>query len=143
MNKSVIMNAGVAVLAAVLLCGCQILGLGPSDEELINTTMADWKTALIAHDMDKLMETYSENYTSTQEGDKESVREYIADAIDKGYLDNVEVNLEDSQITIEGNKATVAPVELTSDAGTYVFEYITLQKENGTWLIVTSKGQEQ
>jgi ketosteroid isomerase-like protein len=143
MNKSVIMSLGAAAFTVVMLCGCQILGLGPSDEELVSTTMADWKTALIANDLDKLMETYSENYTSTEEGGKDSVREFIAEAIDQGYLDNTEVNLEDAQITIEGDKAEVAPVELTSDMGTYVFEYVTLQKENGAWLIVGSKGQGQ
>jgi ketosteroid isomerase-like protein len=136
------MNLGVAALAVVMLCGCQILGLGPSDEELVSATMADWKTALIAHDLDKLMESYSENYVNIEGGDKDSVREFVAGVIEQGYLDNVEVNLEDAQITIEGDKATVAPVELTSDTGTYVLEYTTLQKEDGVWLIVSSKAEE-
>jgi ketosteroid isomerase-like protein len=142
MGKSVVMNSGIFALAAVMLCGCQILGLGPSDEELINATMAKWKAALIAHDVDKLMETYSENYLNTEGGDKNSVREYVAEVIQQGYLDNLDVNLEDAQITIEGNTATVAPVELNSDAGTYVLEYNKLKKENGAWLIVGSKAQE-
>ena len=142
MNKSAVMSLGVIALAVVMLCGCQILGLGPSDEDLVSATMADWKAALIAHDMDKLMETYSEDYASTEDGDKDSVREFVTGAIDQGYLDNTEVNLEDAQITIEGDKAEVAPVELTSDMGTYVFEYVNLQKENGAWLIVGMKAQE-
>jgi ketosteroid isomerase-like protein len=137
------MNLGVAALAVIMICGCQILGFGPSDEDLVNATMANWKAALIAHDMDKLMETYSENYTNIEGGDKDSVREFIAEAIDQGYLDNTEVNLEDAQITIEGDKASVAPIELISDAGTYVLESTTLQKEDGIWLIVSSKGEEQ
>ena len=61
MGKTVVMISGVVALAVVMLCGCQILGMGPSDEDLVNATMADWKAALIAHDMDKLMETYSED----------------------------------------------------------------------------------
>jgi ketosteroid isomerase-like protein len=142
MGKSIVMNLGVVALAVVMLCGCQILGLGPSDEDLINATMAKWKAALIAHDVDKLMETYSENYLNTEGGDKNSVREYVAGVIEEGYLDNLEVNLEDARITIEGDKATVAPVELTSDMGTYVLEFNKLQKEDGDWLIVNSKSQE-
>jgi hypothetical protein len=143
MGKSVFINSGIIALAIIMLCGCQILGLGPSDEELVNTTMVKWRTALIAHDMDKFMETYSENYTSTQGGNKNSVREFVTGVIDQGYLDNLEVNLEDAQITIESEVATVAPIELTSDTGTYVLEYAKLQKENGVWLIVSSKTQEQ
>jgi len=142
MKKLVILSLSLVVLAALLVCGCQILGVGPSDEKLVSATMADWKAALIAHDLDKLMETYSEDYVSTQGDGKDSVREFIAGAIEQGYLDNVKVNLEDAQITIEGDKANVGPVELTSDAGTYVLEY-TLQKEDGTWLIVGSTPLEQ
>jgi ketosteroid isomerase-like protein len=140
MEKSVITNSGAVFLAIVMLCGCQILGVGPSDEDLVKATMADWKAALIAHDLDKLMEMYSENYVNTQGGDKNSVRDFIAGAIDQGYLDNVKVNLEDAQVTIEDDKADVGPVELTSDAGTYVLDY-TLQKEKKVWLIVFSEMQ--
>ena len=142
MRKSVVINPGIVALAVVMLCGCQILGLGPSDEDLVNATMAKWKAALIAHDMDKFMETYSENYTNTEGGGKDSVREFVTGVIEQGYLDNLEINLEDAQITIEGDMATVAPIELTSDTGVYVLEYNKLQKENGDWLIVDSKGQE-
>jgi len=42
MKKSVILNLSLVVLA-VTLCGCQTLGVGPSDEELVNSTMAEWK----------------------------------------------------------------------------------------------------
>ncbi len=141
MGKSVIMNLGVVALAVVMLCGCQILGLGPSDEDLVSATMADWKAALIAHDMDKLMETFSENYANSEGSNKESVREFISGVIDQGYLDNTKVNLEDAKITIEEGKATVAPVEVTSDTGVYVLEY-ELQKENGAWLIISSESQQ-
>ena len=141
MGKSVIMNLGVIALAVIMLCGCQILGLGPSDEDLVNATMADWKAALIAHDMDKLMETYSEDYVNTQGGDKASVREFITGVIDQGYLDNVKINLEDAQVKIEGGKANVGPVELISNAGTYVLDY-KLQKEKKAWLIVFSEMQQ-
>jgi ketosteroid isomerase-like protein len=141
MGKAVVMNSGVIALAVVMLCGCQILGLGPSDEDLVNATMADWKAALIAHDMDKLMLTYSEDYVNTQGGDKESVREFIAGVIEQGYLDNVKVNLEDAQIKIEGGKANVGPLEVISDTGTYLLDY-KLQKEKKAWLIVFSEMQQ-
>lgn len=142
MKKSVILNLSLLVLAAVLVSGCQTLGVGPSDEELVSTTMAEWKAAMAAQDIDKLMAAYSENYVSTRGGGKDSVREFMTNVFEQGYLDNVKVNLEDAQITIEADKAKVGPVELTSDAGSYVLEY-TLQKENKAWLIVSSKRQEQ
>jgi ketosteroid isomerase-like protein len=116
--------------------------VGPSDEQLVNTTMAEWKAAMAVQDIDKLMAAYSENYVSSRGGGKDSVREFMTNVFELGYLDNVKVNLEDAQITIEADKAKVGHVELTFDAGAYVLEY-TLQKENEAWLIVSSKRLEQ
>jgi len=141
MKKSVILNLSLTVFA-VALCGCQTLGVGPSDEELVSTKMAEWKAAMVAKDLDKLMATFSENYLSSRGSGKDAMRERMAGAIERGFLDSAEVNIEDAQITIEGDKATLSPVEFTSDRGTMALEY-TLQKENGAWLIVSSKRQEQ
>ena len=138
MKRSVILNLSPVVLAAFLVCGCQTLGVGPSDEELISTTMAEWKTALVAQDIDKLMAAYSENYVSTRGTGKDSIREFMARAFEQSFLDSVEVKIEDAQITIEGDKATYGPVEFVSDRGTFTLEY-KLQKEDGAWFIVGSK----
>ena len=142
MKRSVILNLSLFVLAAFLVYGCQTLGVGPSDEELVSTTMAEWKAAMVAQDIDKLMATYSENYVSSRGGGKDSIREFMARAFERGFLDSVEVKIEDVQITIEDDKATFGPVEFVSDRGMFALEY-TLQKEDGAWLIVGSKSLEQ
>ncbi len=139
MHKSIIVSLGAA-LFVVAVSGCQILGGGPSDKDLVNATMADWRVALIAHDMDKLMENYSESYLNTQGGNKASVRDFISGAIEQGYLENTKVNLEGAEVTIEDDKADVAPVHVTSDDGAYVLEF-KLQKEDKSWLIVFSQMQ--
>ena len=141
MKKSVILNLSLVVLT-VTLCGCQTLGVGPSDEELISTTMAEWKAAMVTKDLDRLMATFSDNYVSSRGSGKDSMRERLAGAIERGFLDNVEIKIEDAQITLEGDEATFGPVEITSDRGTLAIEY-TLKKENGTWLIMGSKRHEQ
>ncbi len=142
MKRSVILNLTPVVLAAFLICGCQTLGVGTSDEELISTTMAEWKAAMAAQDIDKLMAVYSENYVSSRGGGKDSIRELMTRAFDEGFMDNVEVKIEDAQITIEDDKATFGPVEFVSDRGAFVLEY-KLQKEEEAWLIVGSKRLEQ
>ncbi len=142
MKRSVITKLGVGILTAALLCGCQTLGRGPSDKELVNTTMADWKAALTARDMDKLMAAYSENYASERGTDKNSVREFMTRVFDEDWMDNIKVNMEDAETTIEGDKAEFGPVEFISDRGTMKIDY-TLQKEDGAWRIVGSKRQEQ
>ncbi len=142
MKRSVILNLSPVVLAAFLVCGCQTLGVGPSDEQLVNTTMAEWKAAMVAQDIDKLMAVYSENYVSSRGDGKDSIRELMTRAFDEGFMDSVEVKIEDPQITIEDDKATFGPVEFVSDRGTFTLEY-KLQKEDGAWFIVGSKRLEQ
>ena len=139
MKESVIMNLGVAVLIVALAGGCQTGG--PSDEELINWTMTDWKAALTARDLDKLMATYSENYVSTRADSKDSVRERMTSIFDRGWMDNVKVNLENAKITIDRDKAEFGPVEFISDEDMFTHEY-TLQKEYGAWFIIGSERQE-
>jgi ketosteroid isomerase-like protein len=140
MKKSVILNLSLAVLVAILVCGCQTAG--PSDEQLVSTTMADWKASLIAEDLDRLMTVYSMNYISTRGSGKDSMREFMTGAFESDFMDNVEINIEDAKIIIEGDKAAYGPVEFVSDRGTFVLEY-KLRKEEEAWLIVGSTRLEQ
>lgn len=140
MKKPVIMNPVVAVVIVVLAGGCQVGA--PSDEELINWTMTDWKAALTARDLDRLMATYSENYVSARASGKDSVRERMTRIFDRGWMDNVKVNLENAKTTIDGDKAEFGPVKFNSDEGMFTRQF-TLQKEYEAWLLVGSNGQEQ
>ena len=140
MKKSVITKLGMGVLIVVLAGGCQIGG--PSDEKRINTTMADWKAALKARNLDKVMAVYSEDYASERVKGKDAIREFMTRAFNEGWLDNVNVNFEEAKPAIEEDKAQFGPVAFISDRGTMKVDY-TLQKENGAWLIVSSKMQEQ
>ena len=69
------------------------------------------------------------------------MRERMAGAIERGFLDNIEIKIENAKITLVGDLATFGPVEITSDRGTLTIEY-TLQREDVKWLIVGSKRQE-
>ncbi len=140
MKKLVITKLGVSVLIVVLAGGCQIGG--PSDEKLIKNAMADWKAALTAQNLDKVMTAYSENYVSQRGSGKDSIREFMTRVFDEGWMENVNVNLEEVTTTIEEDKAQFGPVAFISDSGTMKIDY-TLQKENGAWLIVGSKMLEQ
>ncbi|MHC4487719.1 MAG: Cif family virulence factor [Planctomycetota bacterium] len=139
MKKLVIMNSVVAVLMMVLAGSCQVGG--PSDKELINWTMTDWRAALKAQDLDRLMATYSENYVSARASGKDSVRERMKGIFDRGWMNNVKVNLENAKTTIDRDKAEFGPIEFISDEDKFSYEYI-LQKEYGAWFIVGSKRQE-
>jgi len=141
MKKSVILILSLLVFAAVF-CGCQTTVVeGPSDKQLINTTMTEWKAAFEAKNLDRLMVLFSDNYLSSSGSSKVAMRESMAGAIERGSLDNIKIKIENAQLTLVGDTATFGPVEITSNRGTLTIEY-TLQKEYDKWLIVGSKRYE-
>ena len=77
MNRSIITKLAMGILMVLLVCGCQIIGGGPSDEELISATINDWKAAHDTQDIDKIMATFSENYVSMRGDGKDSMREFL------------------------------------------------------------------
>lgn len=140
MKKSVILSLVFLVFVAVF-CSCQTVVEGPSDEELINTAMTEWKAAFEAKDLDRLMVLFSEDYISSSGSSKVAMRESMAGAIERGSLDNVQIKIQNAQLILVGETATFGPVEITSDRGTLAIEY-TLRKESGMWLIISSKRKE-
>jgi biopolymer transport protein ExbB/TolQ len=141
MKESVVLNLSLAVFVMTLVFGCQVADQKVSNEELIGTTMAQWKASLLAKDLDKLMATYSENYVSTRGTGKDSIRERMARILERGFAESANVNIEGARTVIVGKRATFGPVELTSDRGTMYLEFI-LQKEKRKWLIIGSKRPE-
>ena len=138
MKDCAIRKAGVCAAAAVLLLGeCQLIV--PSDGELINLTMVQWKRALVAKDVDKMMEVYSEDFASGDGNGKEAVRELVEWAIDEGYLNGIEVDLEEAEMEIEDEEATFDPVELKVVSGDRQSYGYTLRKENEDWRIGRSR----
>ncbi len=134
MKRPIEAIACLACLALVLVCGCQMIGKGPSDEELIRNTLSDWAAAIKAQDIDKVMATYSEKSESSETPNKDSHRDLIEGYIDAGYMDESAMDIEQAQITIEDGKASVSEVGFTTIMGDFGLEFA-LQKEGGAWLI--------
>lgn len=141
MKRSIFTTLSVSVIAAVLFCGCQMLG-GPNSKKLINTTMAEWRTALKTKNMDKVMAVYSENYASERVQGRDAIRRFMTRVFNEGWMENVDISFEEAAADIETDTARFGPVAFISDRGIMKVDY-TLRKEKGTWLIVSSKVQEQ
>ncbi len=122
-----------AALLAMAVAGCATVS-GPTDDEMIQNTLAAWSAGLTEQNIDKFLGAISENFTADQSADKAKLGEFIKDAIDAGYLEEAEVSLESAQYTKEGDKCTVYPVDLMSMAGSVAVE-LELTKEEGKWLI--------
>ncbi len=139
--KKALVSLMVVGLVAVAMCGCATAPKGPSDTELINKLVADWKAAAAAKDVDKVMALYSENFKHYEYKDKAGVKAFIKDAIDMGYLDNCEISTDKAKVTIEKDTAKVYPIGMSASFGSAQIE-LDLTKEAKGWMI-TSMEVEQ
>ena len=124
-----------ASLAVALTGGCITGKKGPSDKELVAQTLGEWKAALEAQDIDKMLLCYSDSYQGDQGEGKAQLAEFLENVKTQGYLEGAEVDLEDAETVIENGIATVAPVDLSSDAGGLTLELKLKKDPDDIWRI--------
>jgi len=133
MRKSALLKVGAGVVVMALVCGCASLGQGPSDEELIGRMLDTWKAAAEAQDLDAQMALFSENFEGEQ-GGKDELKEFMLEAKDMGYLDDMKVIVDDVELKIDGTTATAYPLMIETAMGGATVG-LELTKEAGGWMI--------
>ncbi len=109
-----------------------------SNEELIAQTVESWRTALLAHDVEGTMATFSEDFSHYEAPNKDTMHEMLAQAIDMGLGDNMAIdnNAAETEIVPEKNRATYGPIELTTVAGSLSGSLVLQKDDDGVWRIV-------
>ena len=133
-----LLKMSVMALAVVVVAGCASNGgssKGPSDADVISGIVADMLAALGAQDIEKMVEKYSDDFESDQGGDRAATVEFLNAAKEGGLLDGLEVDQSSMETTIEGEKASVGPVELEGSFGAMTLEF-DLEKRDGSWVVV-------
>lgn len=140
-SKITVTMMGVLLAGAVLGGGCALGTQGPTDEELITGVMTGLKEAVLAKDMEKVMGYLSEDFYHPEVGDKESMGYLAEQGFDMIDMSTAEVDLENMEITMEGDTAEVYPVVASASLGSVTVS-ISLQKENdGVWRITTGEAE--
>ena len=122
------------VFVASVVAGCATGPKGPTDQELITTTVKSFTEALLLKNIDALMATVSENFYHPEVGDKAAAKDMLGQGMDSGYVDDGAIDLDNMAIKIEGDTAEAYPIVASAPAGS-VTVGLTLKKENGAWLI--------
>lgn len=104
------------------------------DEAEIAALVQELKMALEALDIDAVMKVFSEQFAHPEVGGKEEARYLLEMGMDMGYADDGEVYTDYMKIQLDGDTATVYPIELSAPAGAVTLELV-LGKDNGKWLI--------
>lgn len=127
--------AAVTLLAllAFTVAGC-VTAKGPSDEELVKAAANTFIQGLVTKNPDAALTVVSPDFNHADAGDKAGLRNFIADAIDSGYLDDAEADFSATEYTLEADKAKVYPVVINSAAGSATMG-INLTKKDGAWLV--------
>ncbi len=125
-----------ALFIGLFFCGCQT---EPRDEKLITITMANWKQALVAQDIDALMEFYSEDFTDQEAGDKEGLRELLQEAKDEGMLEDIDINLENFVLEITDD---MAEYSIIGEDGEVEMDFALKKEEKNTWRIIGIPSEE-
>ncbi|MHC4722351.1 MAG: YybH family protein [Planctomycetota bacterium] len=126
--------AGMLVAAA----GCEMGGLG--DEAQLTAALGQWKAATEAQDIDKMMEPYSDDYEGDRGEGKEGVRQFLSGMKDEGALEDIEVDISEAEIEIEGDEATVGPIIYAGNWGEVEITRTLKKESDGVWRVV---GTEQ
>ncbi|HPO14972.1 MAG TPA: hypothetical protein PLI09_16135 [Candidatus Hydrogenedentes bacterium] len=143
--SSMVKSLGLVVVIALVVAGCAGLKK-KSDEEMIRETVQKVKLALESKNLDMLMETFAEDFSHDEAGDKAKAREMLQMGIDMGYADDGECNIENIQIKIDKAKgeASVYPLDLSGAPGSVSVELIMGKREaviggkkQTAWLITT------
>lgn len=134
MRKAAIASVCAGVFVIALLVGCATTEKGPTDAELIADGIVECVECANAEDIEGLLEHYSESFSHHEFGNKDGLKAFLDSAKDMGYLDGLEIDMEDSETLIEGDTATVGPVCLSGTFGSATLEF-TAARETDGWKI--------
>jgi ketosteroid isomerase-like protein len=135
--------AAVFVGVAVLLVGCAGGKVkGPSDQELVSQAMHEWKAAWAAKDVERIMACVSPNF-STSDGDgPDAIRKFAAglsqqaEAVIDMALDEMEITIEEEKASVRGVRGKISGRNREGEKFEGQFGLsIALRKEEGNWLI--------
>jgi len=102
---------------------------GTPEEKALAAAKA-WCEALVAQDMDKTMACFADDFEHYEYGDKSGIQDFIGQAVDMGYLEDLETSVEDAEAEVDGEEIIVYPVELSGAFGSVTFELV-FQDRNG------------
>ncbi len=91
---------------------------------------------LAAKDLDGSMEAVADDFEHYDFRTKADLRAFLDDAIATGYLDDIEIQTEDAEVKIDGDKAVVYPVDIVGMFGTVTLELVG-EMRDGQYMLTT------
>ena len=101
-------------------------------EEVILQGVKAFTEKMVAQDVKGVMALVSDKFTNIEYGDKAGLQDFIQNAADAGYLTGLEVGMKGASVKLDGDKATVQPIEINGSFGGASLA-LQLGKVDGAW----------
>jgi hypothetical protein len=132
--------------AALLLLLDQLDGAGESAvatseekslRELGEEGIQQWIGFANKGDINGMMSTVSEDFEHYVYGDKAGLQGFVQQALDMGYLKDLEASTEDTEIEEEDDGTIIAyPVDIEGTFGVITFEFVMKKEDDGEYRMV-------
>jgi hypothetical protein len=132
-RKTAILTLCTAVLFATLAAGCATGSTGPTDAELIASTLDNWKAGMEGKDVEKIKLAISDSFNHYEYGNKTQMVSFLSGAFRDGNLDGAKVALDTAKTKVDGNAANVYPVELVASFGSATLGFDLTKEADGQW----------
>lgn len=133
-----LLKMSVMALAMVVMAGCASTGGsggGANDTDVINGMVEAMMAALVAQDIETMVAPYSDDFESDQGGDRDATKEFLNAAKEGGLLDGIEVDNSSMELELDGDTASVGPIDIEGSFGAMTLEF-DLEKRAGAWVVV-------
>jgi len=126
-------NLLLGLCVVLVAAGCATSG-GMSPEQAVQAKVEAWAAAMVAQDLDGMMALFSNDFEHYEWGDKEGAKEFMSEAIDMGYLEDIEISLDDMTLEVDDDEVIAYPIELSASFGSATIT-LTFIKEDYGYLI--------
>ncbi|HNT87276.1 MAG TPA: nuclear transport factor 2 family protein, partial [Candidatus Hydrogenedentes bacterium] len=93
------------------------------------------KAAFEAQDIEAVVALFADDAVGIDNTDKAGIEEFLTQAKDMGYLEDLEVDVAETEFTVEPDKVLVCPVTLYGAFGSITLD-LTFAPRAGDWKII-------
>ena len=113
-------------------------GSAQSPEEAILEMGKTFVNKLVEKDLDGAFAAVADDFQHYEYviRSKEQLRNFMEDALAAGFLDDIEIKFDDTEITFEGEKVVAYPVDIVGVFGSGTLELVG-EKRNGQYMLTT------
>ncbi len=135
MKQSLLLRCVYPLLIGFVLSGCATFRSTLSDKRVIYNLSNDLSSLIIAGEVDRVLEHVSDNFTHEEWENKEGLRRFLTQAKQLNLMNEAKLDTSETEISINGNVATVYPIRLSAALGDATIRMV-YAREGATWRVI-------